>query len=351
MTHYLSNKIKTLSFYAILLVVFLHSYNLDLKQNKLFLQSKGLAWVIENFFSFGVTRIAVPMFFIFSGFLFFYKSNNSLVELKAKIKKRFRTLVVPYFFWVLFGVFFYFLLQSFPKSESFFTKKLIRNYNLNDWANIIFNEIIPYQLWFLRDLIILTILSPIIYWFIKRTSYLFLITFFFIWLFTIDNLLFTSEAIFFFSVGSFISINKINLLEKKSLKPILFIIPWIIILFLKIYCELIYGKTLITSILLKVSILIGLFAIWFLYDFYKEKYQKNPLSNYSNMSFFIYVFHEPIFTIIKKILFFIWSINEYYTLLIYFVSPIITIVTAIIIGKILIKFTPNIYFTITGNRK
>lgn len=67
------------------------------------------------------------------------------------------TLFIPYLFWSLFGVLFYFTLQSLPPLQVFFTKKLIIDYSFQELINVIFNQPIPYQLWFLKDLMILVL--------------------------------------------------------------------------------------------------------------------------------------------------------------------------------------------------
>lgn len=43
------------------------------------------------------THFAVPVFFMFSGFLFFYKAKDFNLSLyKQKLRKRFKTLFIPY---------------------------------------------------------------------------------------------------------------------------------------------------------------------------------------------------------------------------------------------------------------
>ena len=56
----------------------------------------------------GIARIGVPLFFFISGFLFFYYDDFSKNVYLGKIKKRFKSLVVPYIFWNLVVVGFYF---------------------------------------------------------------------------------------------------------------------------------------------------------------------------------------------------------------------------------------------------
>lgn len=354
MTNYLSQKIKLISFFSIVMVVVLHSYNIDIKQNGVALAlPKDFNWFLQTFFSFGITRIAVPIFFIISGFLFFKDAQNEYPRFKQKILKRFKTLVIPYFFWVLFGVLFYYLMQSIPQSQAFFTKKLIKNYSSTDWFNVIFVDIIPYQLWFLRDLIVMVFLSPIIYFLVKRLNYFYLLILSIFWFCNQDNLFFTSEAILFFSFGAFIAIKKPALISQSIKKPVLFLIFWIAILIFKTILEYYVHKSSIqVSVALKISILIGIYAFWGFYDILKDiKMQRiNFLLPILNYSFFIYVFHEPTLTIIKKVLFKITGTSQISYLLIYAISPIITIILCYLVGATIKKIASKFYVFITGSR-
>src|SRR4051812_4625301 len=114
MTAYISDKIKIISFFSIILVVFLHAYNLDNAPDVTPLFYKSPTWFIEDVISQGFTRIAVPLFFMLSGFLFFLNIKGTRNEFWNKIKKRGRTLLIPFLFWSLFGIGFYFTLQTVP---------------------------------------------------------------------------------------------------------------------------------------------------------------------------------------------------------------------------------------------
>lgn len=337
-----------------ILVVVLHCYNLDTKIGGLIIeQPKNFNWFIQTFISYGITRIAVPLFFLISGYLFFLGFKNSKNEIANKIKKRIRTLVIPYFFWVLFGILFYFVLQSLPQLHQFFAKKLIKDYSSLDWFNAIFVNIIPYQLWFLRDLIVMVFLSPIIYVVIKKTNYFYLLVIVPFWILNQDNLIFTSEALLFFSIGSYLALEKSELLEKKTINSYLFLSIWIVILLLKTFSEFYFERgSLPVVLLLKSSILVGIYAFWNWYDCLIKNNQNrfkivNPIINFS---FFLYVFHEPILTIIKKGLFKILGTGGNSYFLIYLISPFITIFICVLVGMLFKKVIPSIYNFTTGNR-
>lgn len=89
--------------------------------------------------------------------------------------------------WSFWGLAFFFILQQVPQSKSFFTNDLIANYSFTKVLDTLFLNPIPYQLWFLRDLIVLVLFSPIIYLLIKHLKWIPLIVFLILWLDLFDN--------------------------------------------------------------------------------------------------------------------------------------------------------------------
>ena len=132
-----------------------------------------------------LARIAVPLFFMFSGFLFFYKTNGFTAQTYAeKLKKRVRTLLIPYLFWnILFVVFYNVSGRLFPGAiESFIGE----GYSIKDWLMMLWkghgDMPISYQFWFIRDLMVVILFTPITYWLTKRFDYLLPLLLGFLWL-------------------------------------------------------------------------------------------------------------------------------------------------------------------------
>ena len=85
MNEFLSSKIRNISFLCMVMVVQLHSYNLDIKQfGEPEIIVKDVNWAIQNFISNGLTRIAVPFFFIISGYLFVSPDRMNFLMFKNK---------------------------------------------------------------------------------------------------------------------------------------------------------------------------------------------------------------------------------------------------------------------------
>ena len=123
----------------------------------------GLNGFIQAFFCQGINRIASPLFFIISGYLFFVNLTGQRSDFIRKVKKRFNTLIIPYLFWSLWGLLFYLVLQAFLPPSISFTRGLIMDWDFAKLMNTIFLDPIPYQLWYVRDLTVFALLSPLLY--------------------------------------------------------------------------------------------------------------------------------------------------------------------------------------------
>lgn len=335
-----------------IMVVFLHSYNLDIKQgSELVFFEKDYNWAIQNFISNGITRIAVPLFFLISGFLFIQSPSFGIEDYKIKVGKRFKTLVIPYLFWTLFGLLLYFTMQSIPQSQEFFTKKLIKDYTFIEWLNAILIEPIPYQLWFLKDLIVMVFISPLIVFAVKKLRILFLAVVFLFWLFNQDSVFLTSEALLFFSAGMYLSLFRPEIIALKGNKTFVILVIWIVILIAKTLLPLFITNTFLVSTLLKASILFGIVAFWWFLDRFANGIALIQIFQFAlTFSFFLYLFHEPLLTIVKKALFAMLSFSSFTSLIIYLVAPIMSIIICIFVGVIYKSIAKNLYHFSTGGR-
>lgn len=97
MTTYLSDKLRAMSFMLMVMVVFIHAYDLKIKfiTEKEFIHP-GFNFLVQNLINQGFVRIAVPLFFTISGYLFFRNIKNGVLsEFLKKFQKRLKTLLRP----------------------------------------------------------------------------------------------------------------------------------------------------------------------------------------------------------------------------------------------------------------
>ena len=162
-----TNAISLLRFPLAILVVYLHSRP-EVIGAGADMECMPMLLNLTNLISGNITRIAVPAFFFISGYLFFRNIEKwEWSQYFDKLERRFHTLVVPFIVWnlLIFGV--YFFIQMFVPSLIHNEHELIRNYGLSHYLSAfgfnVFEKPICYQLWFIRDLIVLVLLTPVLY--------------------------------------------------------------------------------------------------------------------------------------------------------------------------------------------
>ena len=161
-----------------------------------------MAPVVISLFSISLTHVAVPMFFVMSGYLYFLNINvlNRDIYLN-KTKKRLISILVPYLSWNVISLI---LNPSRLSGLSFF------DILLGFWGQG--EGLFPWNgpLWFLRDLMIVQMLTPLIYITIKKTKYWFVGLLLFLLIVgvlpTETSLGFTIVSLVYFSIGAYVGI-------------------------------------------------------------------------------------------------------------------------------------------------
>lgn len=357
----LSKTIMFLRFPLIVAVVFIHNNlgetvidGIELTQNRKFPIYDILYHIVNN----DITRIAVPLFFFISGFLFFYKTNiftgNEYIR---KIKKRFKSLLVPYIFWNLVVLILFFLSQIFLSSMLSGRNKLITDYKYTDWLNIFWNynnngTPICFQFWFIRDLIIVVLLTPLIYSFIKNIKIYGIILLGILWIFNIwfDVVSFSITSFFFFSFGAWFSINKRDFTADFSSLRWISLLSYIGLLILNTL--LWYNNINDYYFFNNIGIIIGLIAVisWASYGLESNKIK--PCAFLAASSFFVYAYHGmPIALLVKSYMKFTAPyINEWTMIIGYILIPFVIVSIGIGIYAILHKYLPSFTALITGGR-
>lgn len=125
-----------------------------------------------------IVRCAVPLFYAISGYLFFANvdfANGSMSPIWTKMKKRVRSLLVPFLITAWFPALFYLVLECVPGIGGFLNsggfsqnlrKPLLEIICFVYWDT---GGGSPYafHLWFLRDLIVIVAFTPLIFQILK----------------------------------------------------------------------------------------------------------------------------------------------------------------------------------------
>ena len=316
---------------------------------------------IMVFISSVFSTIAVPLFFFISGFLFFYNVDFSRAVYEKKLRSRSRTLLVPYLIWNFAG-FLILLVQLHPRFLpqfpmlkdyridisgflSYFWVKNIPDYLPGEQANPI-----NAPLWFIRDLMMLSIATPLIYWLIKRLKVIFILIMGIIWLFSLGKHSGLSgnshQSIFFFPLGAYFSIYHINFVElanKAKWAPLLYVVFAI--------ADTVTFEQPYNYWLHYTGILIGLIAMIHVVSELIRRERITTSKFLSDASFFVFALHGLFISRYVKLLIMIFRPGLPYAILfIYFFVPVTTIMVCLGLYKLLNNYMPTVAKIVTGGR-
>jgi hypothetical protein len=269
-----------------------------------------------------------------------------------------KSLLIPYFVWNIIVIFLYLLSQIAMPSLLSGSNKAVLDYSVSDWINSFWGLHGGYpactQLWFVRDLIVVTLLSPILYY-IAKNKYFLLLTGI-IWILGVKTNIvgFDIRAIFFFSLGAFFSLkNKTFILESK--KGNIVLILWLLAMIIEDihYNTDFLGDVNIRAIwaLSNIRILTGVFSVVYLSNLLLKNTTIKSSHFFDRSNFFLYAYHEMPLAYIWKLLVIILIPSSSFSLLfIYFFSVLLTVLSGILLFLILERFVPSFLNILTGAR-
>ncbi len=310
-----------------------------------------------------LTHIAVPAFYVISGYLFFYNTRIWNFDIyKTKIKKRFHTLIIPYILWnviayaLLFGVV---LVKNICTGDwnGDFSLSLDIFWNYYSWKSgydwlgneIVHTAPINLPLWFLRDLIVLSILSPLLYWLVTRFKYYFIAILFFLYIsgFSFQISGFDVTALFFFCLGAYFSINGLCILQFTKRIPY---IPWIAAILLML--TVLYGwkSSMTGSLIYPFYIITGVISAFGLSSCLLRSGKVTVNHFLTSSVFFIYAIHTVNGMNMCNLDSIYLGNNPLILLPVYLITPIIKIAVGLGIFWLMKRYTPKILGFLIGER-
>lgn len=338
-SEYLSNKLRLLSFLLIVMVIMIHNYFGILSPHG------SWPYIMKTVISKGICYVANPLFFMISGFLFFRKKEELTPQgYGTMLRKKVRTLLFPY---LLISALVIIIYAAFNISQ--FS-------NVGEVLRVWLAEPIPFHLWFLRYLMLLCLLSPLIYYLVKKGKYLYITVLLLAWLLLYHKIDWPLISITFFSVGAFISIHSIRIPYYNGNRVILaaFTFMWVFLAYLA--CIVLEEYEFAMSVVRNLSVACGLVSVWLLYDcFYKYIgwFSRSAIVTYS---FFIYLMHKPLMLYVNKAIMRIMALftqTEYAVIngqVSYLLTPVLTIIICIMAGMFLNRYLTPVYKVVTGGR-
>lgn len=350
----LNSKIRNMSIVCALMVVVMHC--------RPQLEMGTFAWWIKQFMEYEVTYIAVPFFFLLSGFLLAGKYGSGVSFLdnthKREIRKRIKSLLVPYFVWMITWF-------VFTRSISCISAMLhgvdVGNpipTSIGGWLYAF--GLCPFGLtnltvlWYVRDLMVLVLISPLLFGCLRKFGFhsLILIFGFYSFLFPwpervfkaggyVDGLfwngVFSLVGIFWFVLGMAIRDEIVRFERRKFYRyaALMFAILFIAMRAICVY----YGNQLYKVF----GFLSVPFTMYFVWDIMPSKQWVSWLCT---NAFPVYLIHKFVLTIISIVMSF-WTLPM---LAGYFLRAAMASVLSVIIAVGMRKWTPRISSVAFGGR-
>lgn len=211
-----SRLITAMRFPLIVLVVFSHAIGFSDSTVTSFSQDGNSLYIFfANLLCRQFCTLGTCWFFIISGYFFFLNvTDTSIRWIPEKWKKRIRTLLIPYLIWNALAV-----LAVYAKTALFARMGMAAS---ADEAYLMHQGPLywfltgpaDYPLWFMRSLMIMTLLTPLLYPLFRRfpiASLVVLLLFYFG--FSGEPPMLQMRGIFFFSIGAIAGIHKKSLLD------------------------------------------------------------------------------------------------------------------------------------------
>ncbi len=313
---------------------------------------------------------SVPIYFFISGYVFFIGDEFTKDVYVRKLKNRIKTLLIPYIIWntaailmqaALFLPYFRSLLPGLAMVETdwSFTGVLQCYWNLTKglfaaWypdAGSLFPQNAP--LWFIRDLMIVVLCTPLIYRFLKWARnyavWLFGVSWFVLNYWQLGHVLQLSTAFFFFSWGAYLSIAKKDMLEyfERFFKVSLVAYPLLSLL----HVASVYWCPEITDTIKRLNVVAGLFfaynvSAWLL------KHNVCKVSAFlASASFFVYVTHALIYTNLLKLLFYLLRpVTQLEVISVYIFVVLIALASILSVFYLLHRYAPPILKIMIGRK-
>lgn len=342
----ISKAITWLRFPLIFLIILLHCYSVVRLEGPRVTYFKAIYP-----FSLWLGETGVPGFFFISGYLFFLSKKTYVQKLESRI----HTLLIPYLLWngILLSLYLIAYAAGYPQNINY---RSITEYRLIDYIRLFWDRgtfdngnFVPLlcPLWYIRNLLIMSILSPFLYYIIKygREPFLFIVSIW--WMMTYHNA-FIPQTILFFSLGAYFSIMDINPLKMVTKYKILFLVLFVLFALADFVMHTVYT----TSINLQVHRLALIFnipALLLLADFCVNRgYSKGLLPN---AAFIVFAVHYPIVVVLRKYCAAKFAVVSDLThIVLYFICVIIATIMSLAIYILLEKYFPKLKTILSGNR-
>lgn len=349
-----SAQVRLLKLWFIVMVVFIHAYTEEVHFSEGDVVLEMPAWLTAVQYAIGrvIARCAVPGFFFFSA-LFLYRRPFTW---RRNMKKKVRTLLVPYVlvttFWALalFAALHVPALGGLVQADSFYN---VRAWSAVDLLNAYLGlggpDYLPlvYPLWFVRDLLALNLLAPVVKKLIDRLPVPVLLVLGGLTALHVRMLWFLdTQALLFFCLGYYAVRYHISLSEVKKVP----FWPLAVLYAIAVAADCLLRGASTQHLARVVSIVLGLLFFARLTAMLRPGVWRDRLLWLAGYVTPIYFFHELALTFLKKVAVKVLPQTTVMQTVQFFGIPVVIIALCVAGGALLKRIAPRVYAVVTGGR-
>lgn len=340
-----SDKIKIIGLALTLVVVLHHAHNLQFASDT---PAAPLRYA-EYFFHYGLRALAVPFFFICSGF-FLADRAEFLRAWPGEVRKRFWSLLVPFLVWSGGWLLALWCLERVPALAGSFGREHISLANSLQVLDFMTLDPIPHPLWYMRDLFLLAIASPAIIWLLRQRWGMF--TYFAIAVTVYYSVpaieMRESGDLLFFGIGAALAIHKPTVpMVSTPMTAGLCIMSFGLILYHGWWVDTYHAES---QWILNTAALIGLPAIWSAYDRVAPWVRTTATLAAADFALFIYMGHEPLVTLVRKLAVGSLGTSTAALTVIWLGSAFGVTIVLVLTAMLLRRWLPPVYAVLSGGR-
>lgn len=309
------------------------------------------------FFFFAV----VPLLSAVSGWLFFSFKSDAANALFTRIVKRAWTLYLPLVAW---NAFFLLLMASIYVLNHDYPLLAHLNLDFGDarpgqFVNAVFaitGKPIAFQFWFVRDLFVSVLVSPILWLGITRAPLLMGVVLGAAWLSDFNLwIFFRTDVVFFFFLGGLARVHDTDVTLSWRATAIAFVLYCGIVALraaAPLYLDIADAQTReIVDMATRFMRLAGVVAAWGLIQHAAATRWGAVASGFGGLAFFLHAVHYPL---LEQVKLWLWPLvpagSDGFMLLHYAVSVAVTVVTGVALGVVISRATPRIFALMNGGR-
>ena len=342
----LSEAITWLRFPLIFLIILLHCYSVQRLEGE-----HEIYFKVLYPFSLWLGETGVPGFFFISGYLFFLSKKSYAQKLQTRV----RTLLVPYLLWntLLLSAYLIALAAGFPQDIN---GKSLTDYTFIDYLRLFWDRgsfdngnFVPLlcPLWYIRNLLLMSILSPLLFYVIRYAREVFLLIAAVWWLLTYDNA-FIPQTVLFFSLGAYFSIHQVNPLAISLKLKQVFIFLCIFFAICDFLVHTVWG-TPINLQIHRLALILNIPVLLLVGDYCMRHHVHRQ--TLTDAAFIVFCVHYPIVVVLRKVCIakFAESSDGLHILL-YFICVIIVTLLSLLTYQVLSRYFPKAKNLLSGNR-